>query len=236
MQCLDGRRVEKLWILHRLSGVDPFRRLAQDSRKKGIAVSYVSRQALDRMTGSSSHQGLAARLAVIDTLGYEAWRKALPRPGNPALVLVLDQVVDPGNLGNIFRTASAASVHGIMVPKHGTAPFSPAAFKASAGTLDRVPVTRVANISNGMKRLKDEGFWVVGISMEAPTPIFAEPFPERVVLVVGSEGRGIRPMVRKTCDEIRSIPLTGAAGSINVASAVAIVLYEIIRSGAGSSR
>jgi 23S rRNA (guanosine2251-2'-O)-methyltransferase len=230
-QCFKRQhdKIEHMWLQSTLTEHDRFRRMISEARKSGIVVSLVNRKTLDRLTQGGVHQGVAVRLSAIKLWEFSPWLDQLPDGNRPAVVLALDQIRDPGNMGNIFRTASAAAVDGILIPKHESAPFSPAAVKASSGTLDMVPAARVVNLSRSIETLKTKGFWAVGISPEGSGTIQESPFPERVIIVVGSEGSGIRPSVTKICDDVRSIPLTGEAGSINVASAVAVVLYEIIR-------
>ena len=221
------------------------------ARQGGVRCGRVPRAALTALAGSSHHQGVVARVAPRE---YAELEDLLAVPGpreEPALFLALDQVQDPGNVGNLLRTAEALGVHGVLVPRHQAAGLTPHVVRAASGALEYLPVARVGNLGQALERLKLAGCWIVGAVAEgAGGPGAGEgpaPPPGRgvqpaweadlrgpVALVLGSEGRGIRPLVARTCDLLVTIPLAGRVGSLNVAAAGAALLYEVRRQRAGS--
>jgi 23S rRNA (guanosine2251-2'-O)-methyltransferase len=168
---------------------------------------------------------------------------AIPKTrAEPALFLALDQVQDPGNVGNLVRTAEALGVHGVLVPRHQAAGLTPHVVRAASGALEYLPMARVGNLVQALERLKQEGCWIVGAVAEGPEGPEGPGSPSRpplapwaadlrgpLALVLGSEGRGLRPLVARTCDLLVRIPLAGRVGSLNVASAGAALLYEVRR-------
>jgi 23S rRNA (guanosine2251-2'-O)-methyltransferase len=185
----------------------------------------VYREPRERL-GRASHQGVVAELT-----GFE-WRELedlLAEAPKPEFFLALDQVEDPRNLGAVLRTADGAGVHGIVVPERRTAPPSEAAASASAGALFHAPMARVTNLADALAFLKARGLWVVGLAPEAPKPWYSFDFTSPVALVIGSEGKGLRPRVAAQCDERVSLPQRGKVQSLNLSVAAGIVLYEVVR-------
>jgi 23S rRNA (guanosine2251-2'-O)-methyltransferase len=216
------------------------------ARQGGIRVSRAPRAALTALTGSGHHQGVVARVAPREYAELEDLLSIPGTRGEPDLFLALDQVQDPGNVGNLVRTAEALGVHGVLVPRHQAAGLTPHVVRAAAGALEYLPVARVGNLAQALERLKREGCWVVGAVAEgrdaqaprlpqAPQAPQVQQAPWAVdlrgplALVLGSEGRGLRPLVARTCDVLVSIPLAGRVGSLNVAAAGAALLYEVRR-------
>jgi 23S rRNA (guanosine2251-2'-O)-methyltransferase len=154
--------------------------------------------------------------------------KALAK-GKLPLLLILDGIEDPQNLGAIIRTAESAGVDGIIIPEHRAAHLSSAVARASAGALEHMPVAKVFNIAGFIGALKDKGFWVLGLAGEAEQDYTAFDMNLPLAVVLGSEGSGIRPLVRKSCDALVSLPMLGKVSSLNVSVASGIMLYEIIR-------
>jgi 23S rRNA (guanosine2251-2'-O)-methyltransferase len=204
------------------------------ARQAGVRCSRVPRAALNGLAGTGRHQGVVARVAPREYAELEDLLAIPGTRGEPALFLALDQVQDPGNVGNLLRTAEALGVHGALVPRHQAAGLTPHVVRAAAGALEHLPVARVGNLGQALERLKQEGCWVIGAVAEAreakaiPAP-WAVDFRGPLVLVLGSEGRGIRPLVARTCDVLVSIPLAGQVGALNVAAAGAALLYEARR-------
>ena len=207
------------------------------ARQGGVRFSRAPRAALTALVGSSHHQGVVARVAPREYAELEDLL-AIPRVrGEPALFVALDQVQDPGNVGNLLRTAEALGVHGALVPRHQAAGLTPHVVRAAAGALEYLPVARVGNLGQALERRKEEGCWIVGAVAEArdapapraPQAPWTADLRGPLVLVLGSEGRGLRPLVTRTCDVLVSIPLAGRVGSLNVAAAGAALLYEVRR-------
>ncbi len=222
-------RMEKIWIRHNGNFSESIWKRIKEAKKAGAVVQRVDRQALDRMADGQLHQGIVARVAVCSVLQFKQWLTELDPTAEHSVVIVLDGVQDPRNLGAVFRSGAAASVDGILIARRGAAPFSATAMKASAGTLDCVPAVRVSNIRQALQMLQKSGYWVLGVTEKAEAALPQCKMSGRVVLVFGSEGKGIKPINLKSCDETVRIPMVGPAGSLNISSAVSIVLYEFIR-------
>ena len=204
------------------------------ARAEGLAVRFLPRPALDRLCGRSAHQGVAA---VFDSVGYLAWedfRQTLP-PEGPALVLALDRVEDPGNLGALMRSASAFGALGVVTPRDRSAPLTPAALKAAAGAAETLPLARAVNLGRALEDLKKAGFWLVGADSRGPESLFNFVFPRRAAVILGSEGRGLSPLVRKICDFLVAVPQASlAVPSLNVSVAGALFLAEFLRQSQGA--
>ncbi len=202
------------------------------ARKAGVRTAFVPREALARLAGGVPHQGVVARLAPAKSTGprsFEAWLEGLDMDGEP-IVLLLDQVTDPHNLGACIRTAGAAGLAGVVIPKDRSAdPASPVVAKAACGALSRLPVLQVTNLARAIEALKARGFWVVGLAGEAEASLFDADLEGALAVVMGSEGKGIRRLVRERCDQLLRIPMPGGVESLNVSVATGVVLFECVR-------
>jgi 23S rRNA (guanosine2251-2'-O)-methyltransferase len=185
---------------------------------------------LTRIAGSPDHQGIVAE---VDPYPY-ADPGALLAP-SASLVLALDQVQDPRNLGAICRSAEAAGADGVVIPSRRSAAVTPAACKASAGAVEHLPVARVTNLSDWLARAKEAGAWVYGADADAEQAHSDADLTGEAVLVLGGEGKGLRPRVAESCDVIVSIPITGKVESLNVSAAAAVLVFEAIRQRAARS-
>lgn len=231
----EQNTIDRIWLQQDIQFPNSFNSLLFSAKRRGIKLNYVDRKTLDRLTEGAVHQGVVIRIAACRTIDYYSLIESIESM-NDAIILVLDHVQDPRNLGAIFRSAAAAQISGIIFPKHGSAPLSGTAMKASAGTLTAIPAIQVGNLADTLRDLKKREYWVVGISHDGVTNLASSAFPRRLVCVFGGEDTGLRPVIRKECDEIRSIPMHGPAGSLNVSVAVGIVLYECVRSRLTPSR
>lgn len=191
-------------------------------RGKGVPVRYGEAAALDRL--AKGHQGAVARIAVR---GYVAEDEALAGPPGKRLVLVLDGVEDPQNLGAVLRVAEGVGA-AVVVPERGSAPLSDAVARSSAGAVERVRVTRVGNLRRFLDRLKEQGFRVVGLDASG-SDLYGLDLTGDLALVLGAEGRGMRRLVREGCDLVGRLPMKGTLASLNVAAAAAAAAYEAIR-------
>lgn len=214
--------VVELQIARREEG--PVGEILAIAQKNRIKVRRVPRDALDRLLRGVNHQGVAARIAAAT---YADFEQVLD--GRPDLWVALDQVTDPGNLGAILRSAWAFGAGGVIIPKHRSAGFTPVTVKTAAGAAGQVPLCRVGNLSKALDRLKDAGCWVYGAALEGSQDLAAVQFERPTVIVMGAEGSGIRPGVRKRCDVLFKIPMRAAARSVNVSVAAGIVLAELYR-------
>jgi 23S rRNA (guanosine2251-2'-O)-methyltransferase len=187
-----------------------------------LQVDTVSAQQLDELLGTREHQGVALQVGGYPYADVERLLGA-------EVLVVLDEVTDPHNLGAVARSALAAGAGGLVVPRHRSAHVTPAAVKASAGILELLPVAQVTNVVAFLHRARDRGFWAYGAAGEVATSYLATDLTGRIVLVLGAEGRGLRPLVARTCDALVSIPMEPAVESLNVSVAAALLLYEARR-------
>jgi 23S rRNA (guanosine2251-2'-O)-methyltransferase len=196
----------------------------------GISVLEVPRTELDRVTSNGAHQGVAVQIPPYEYAHPDDLLTRAYDAGEVPLVVALDGVTDPRNLGAITRSAAAFGAHGVLVPERRTASMSASAWKTSAGAAARIPVARATNLNRALKSYKDAGLLVVGLDMggEVELPEL-EAATEPLVLVVGSEGKGLARLVRENCDIIVSIPMTSATESLNAGIATGVALYEISR-------
>jgi 23S rRNA (guanosine2251-2'-O)-methyltransferase len=192
----------------------------------GIPVAFKDKSYLDHMSGSSAHQGMAAFCADY---AYVTIDELIANSTKVNLILMLDGITDPHNLGALIRTAHCLGVKGVIIPENRAAVVTATVIKASAGAAHWLPVAREVNLARAVDYLKERGFWIYGADAEQGTDVtkFADAGP--VCLIMGSEGRGIRPLIRKKCDFLLSIPMAGQLASLNVSVAAGIILYEIAR-------
>ena len=194
--------------------------------RQGIPLRFESRETLDRLSGSIPHQGI---IAVVSAKPVMAIETVLEQAHKPGLVVVLDGVEDPRNLGAILRTAEGAGADGVVLPERHSAGLSETVSRASAGALEHVKVARVGNVAQSLETLKARDYWVVGFDASGTERWDAVDYKRNVALVLGGEGRGIRRLVRERCDHLVSIPLFGHVASLNVSVAAAVALYEVVR-------
>ncbi|MBM3147427.1 MAG: 23S rRNA (guanosine(2251)-2'-O)-methyltransferase RlmB [Actinobacteria bacterium] len=230
MELIYGRHVVALALapgarrpVRHVFGTSAALRAAGIDRHAGrVRVTEVGQPDLDELVGSGDHQGLVAevgpyRYADIDEV----------LAGD--LVVALDEVTDPRNLGAVARTALACGAAGIVVTRHRSAPVSGAAVKASAGATEHLPIAQVTNLRRALQQAQQRGFWVYGASGAASQSYLDVDLPERVVLVLGSEGRGLRRLTAESCDELLALPMAGPVSSLNVSVAAAVLLYDVRR-------
>ncbi|MDX8380595.1 MAG: 23S rRNA (guanosine(2251)-2'-O)-methyltransferase RlmB [Ghiorsea sp.] len=201
------------------------------AKKDKIRVSYVPKEALDRMADGVPHQGVVAKMKPKNEVSFKDWLQSIASHDH-ALVLLLDQVTDPHNLGACIRTAEAAGCLGVVIPKdHAADISSPIVSKSACGALARIPVLRVTNLARTMKDLQDAGFWISGLAGEAETLINDVTFSGKNALVMGAEGEGMRRLVRESCDQLVKIAMPGKVESLNVSVATGVALFEVVRQG-----
>jgi len=205
---------------------DRLRGIRAMAEANGVPVRVVSAQDLDRSARGGVHQGVAADLA--DAPDYSVQELVSSAQG-PPLIVVLDGIEDPHNLGAILRTVDASGGDGVIRQTRHAARLDGAAAKASAGAVSHVRIASVVNIARAIGELKDAGVWTVGLAADAPDPYDAVDFTQPSALVVGAEGEGLRRLVRESCDRLASIPMRGHVGSLNVSVAAAVVLFEAVR-------
>jgi len=227
-----GVPVRRVLVAH---GTKPDRALDEIERRAadaGVAVERVGRRELDAKSERGSHQGVLAEAAPY---AYASLDDVLARAAakERSLIIALDHVTDPGNLGAIVRTAEVVGADGVIVAKRRAAAVTPAAYKASAGALAHVALAQEPNVVRALERCKKAGFWIAGASEHANQSVWDAPLDGRIVLVVGSEGEGLARLTRETCDFLARLPQAGKIGSLNVAQATTAIAYEWLRRGSG---
>lgn len=203
--------------------------LGDRARELGVKPHARDRAALDRMTGGARHQGVVARYNAPAPLPESALIELAQKAGSEALFLVLDGVTDPHNFGACLRSAEAAGVTAVVMPKDRAVGVTPTVRRASAGAADRVAIVAATNLSRTLKSLKDAGVWLVGLVGETDRSIHAVDLNGPIAIVLGSEGEGLRRLTREACDFLARIPMRGEVESLNVSVATGIVLFEALR-------
>ena len=205
-------------------------RLRESAMAAGVRVRDASKQDFDRHAGDAVHQGVLARVKSALALG-EDWLfdTLLPGLSGPALLLVLDGVTDPHNLGACLRNADAFGAHAVIVPKDHSAPLNATARKAASGAADVVPLVSVTNLARALRTLQEAGVWIVGAAGESAAELRTVDLCGPIALVLGAEGSGMRRLTREHCDYLAAIPMAGTVSSLNVSVAAGVFLYEAAR-------
>ena len=199
------------------------------AEQRSVPVQWVDRNDLGRMAKTSSHQGIVAQMGEFKYAELADIVQRWEGTGEKAFLLIVDGVEDPQNLGGLIRTANAFGVHGVCIPKDRATAITPVVIKASVGAVFYTPIARVTNIVSCLEFLKKKGVWILGAEADAERPIFDCDLDLDLGIVIGSEGRGIRALVKKKCDLLASIPLCGEITSLNASVAGALVMYEVLR-------
>lgn len=204
--------------------------ILKSAGEQGINIEFVEKDTLDRLTSNAVHQGILLsrkfhdRETAVDLDGFLAQGK-----DEVSLILVLDGIQDPHNLGACLRTANAAGVHAVILPKDKSAKINATVHKVASGAVEDTTIITVTNLSRALVRLKDEGFWLIGTDNSAEMSLYDVDLTLRLVIVLGSEGKGLRSNTRKKCDFLVSLPMHGMVESLNVSVATGICLYEVLR-------
>jgi 23S rRNA (guanosine2251-2'-O)-methyltransferase len=197
--------------------------------KKGVIVEYKDKSALERLAGNNSHQGIVGVCRRYKYSDIEDIINNRHSTFKYSLILIADGINDPQNLGSLIRTAHCLGANGIVIPANRSAQVTAAAVKASAGAAHYTPVAMVVNIASTIDYLKDRGFWIYGTEADSGKPLNSLEYATDIAVVVGSEGGGMRPLVKKKCDFLLSVPMQGKIDSMNVSVAAGIIVYEISR-------
>jgi 23S rRNA (guanosine2251-2'-O)-methyltransferase len=224
-----NRSIVKRILIEENSKNPALRQIQSLAEEKGITVQKVSRAVLSRMSKDEHHQGVVGGLT--DQL-YASWDdliRNIRTKGKWARVLILDGLEDPQNFGSLIRTAEACGAAGIIIPKDRAVGLTPGALKASAGAFAHLPIVQVTNLANSLEDLKREGFWILGADARGEKSLYTMRWDMDIGVVIGGEGKGIRPRVLSKCDFVVSIPMVGKVSSLNAAIAGAIILFEIFR-------
>jgi len=205
------------------------RELLRLAKENGLTVAMAQLADLDRLSGGAAHQGVVAEVRASAALNENGLLDLLVASAPPALVLVLDGVTDPHNLGACLRTADAAGVVAVVAPRDRAVGLTPAVRKVAAGAAETVPFAQVTNIARSLRDLKAAGLWIVGTAADADRELHAADLTGPLAIVMGSEGQGLRRLTRDSCDFCIRLPMLGAVESLNVSVATGIVLFEALR-------
>ena len=202
-------------------------RVVDECRKQGVAVRFVSRAELDQMAGNNAHQGV---VAVTSAKQYNDLDDVVDaKRGEYSLLVVLDGIEDPHNLGAAIRTADAAGADAVIIPERRAASVTAIVAKASAGASEHLPIAKVTNIARTLEELKAKNIWTVGLDERGPQSYDSLDYNMDCAIVLGAEGKGIHQLVARKCDFLVSIPMLGKVSSLNVSVAAGVMLYEIVR-------
>jgi len=221
-------RIVDIWLQSE-RGDDRLAELQRLAGEQGVRIERRSARELDHEAGGETHQGAIAHLKGMGTLGEGALDEVLEAAGPKPLVLVLDGVQDPHNLGACLRTADAAGASCIIVPRDRAAGLSATVRKVASGAAETVPLIQVVNLARTLKWLKERGLWLVGTDDQARVALHAADLKGPLAIVMGAEGAGMRRLTRECCDVLVSIPMAGVVESLNVSVAAGVVLYEAVR-------
>ncbi|EKN62701.1 rRNA methylase, putative, group 3 [Schinkia azotoformans MEV2011] len=221
------RDINKIWIAEG-SNKGQMQQVIGLAKQAGVIVQYVPKQKLDH-TVSGNHQGVAASVAAYQYAEIEdLFNKAAAKNEDP-FFLILDEIEDPHNLGSILRTADAAGIHGVIIPKRRAVGLTAAVAKASTGAIEHVPVARVTNLARTMEELKEKGIWIIGTDAKGKQDFRQMDAKMPLAIVIGSEGKGIGRLISEKCDFLIRLPMVGKVTSLNASVAASLLMYEVYR-------
>ena len=227
-----GRTIDKVFVAE--GNTDrSLQRLAAQAQEAGAVIVPVDRRKLDQMSFTRSHQGVIALTAAHDYCSIDEILEEAASRGEAPLIIICDELSDPHNLGAIMRSAECAGAHGVIIPKRRSVGLTATVAKASAGAIEYMKVARVTNINNAINDLKEKGVWVFGAAGEGSVPMYKADMSGPAAIVIGNEGDGLSQLVRKNCDQLVHIPMSGRITSLNASAAASILLYEAVRQRLG---
>ena len=224
-----GRPINKVLLAEGIGRHSNIAEVVALAKTAGITVDWVDRRAIERLSPGMPSQGVAAIAAAKAYADLDEILQAARQRGEAPLLLLLDGIEDPQNLGAIVRSADGAGVHGVVIPERRAVGLTSAVARASAGAIEYVPIAREGNLSNAIARLKKEGVWVVGVDAAAERDYTLVDFKQPTAIVIGGEGKGVSRLVKERCDLLASIPMRGKVTSLNASVAAALVMYEAVR-------
>ncbi len=223
-----GRIIDKVYI-QKGDTDKTLGHIASKAREAGCVVVDADRRKLDSMSRTHAHQGVIALAALREYCSVEDILQIAKERGEPPFVLICDELSDPHNLGAVIRTAEAAGVHGIIIPKRRSAGVTSIVDKTSAGAASHMAVARVANLNAAIGQLKDAGLWVYGTAADGKSPLWSTDLKGPICIIIGSEGEGMGRLISENCDFLVSIPMKGKVTSLNASAAAAVLIYEALR-------
>ena len=227
----SGRPIHRIWCTGEMRHSPRFLQLLREAKASGVLVEEVTWARLGQLTGGAVHQGIVLQSAAAETLDLTTLIEGCGQIGEAPLLMAIDGLTDPHNLGAIVRSAEALGAHGMVLPQRRSAGLTGSVAKVAAGALEHLPVARVVNLNRALDTLKQEGYRVVGLASEGNLTLEEADLAGPLVVVTGSEGDGLSLLTRRSCDQLVRIPLRGATPSLNASVATALLLYEIARRG-----
>ncbi len=222
------RQVSRLYIAKEMKADDKLNRIIQTAKENNITILWIPRSKIDSIA-EGVHQGVLAAVSPVEMLSLNEFLSGLKKKSEPALVLILDGVEDPYNFGSIIRSAAASGVDGIIFPKRRSSGITGTVEKASAGTIELVSLVQASNLNSAMEKLKEHNFWIAGADITAEKYYFEHDYNMNTAFVLGNEGAGMSPLVKKNCDFLVKIPMQKGVNSLNVSNSAAVLLYEVVR-------
>ena len=227
----SGRPIHRIWCTPEMRFSPKFLQLLREAKSSGVLVEEVTWARLGQISGGAVHQGIVLQTAAAETLDLPSLIEGCRSLGEPPLLMAVDGLTDPHNLGAIVRSAEALGAHGLVLPQRRNAGLTGTVAKVAAGALENLPVARVVNLNRSLEALKQEGYRVIGLAGEGSITLEEADLDGPLVVVTGSEGEGLSMLTRRTCDQLVRIPLRGATPSLNASVATALLVYEIARRG-----
>lgn len=206
----------------------PLQEIFTTARDRKISVQKVDRRRLEKFASGIAHQGIVAFIAAKEYVDIDDILAGI-NSGEEPFLIILDEISDPHNLGAILRTADAAGVHGVVIPRRRSAPLTPTVAKSSAGAIEYVKVARVTNLPQAIEQLKKKGLWIVGAEADGKDLYWETSLGGPLGLVIGSEGKGLGRLVKERCDSLVRLPMLGRVNSLNASVAAALLVYEVLR-------
>lgn len=205
------------------------RQIELEAKRHGLRLVLTPPGILDRLVQGQRHQGVIARVEAYAYLPFDELLQQVAASAPPSWVLLLDGLTDPRNFGALLRTSEAVGISHVIIPKDRSVDVTPVVVKASAGAAHHLKITKVTNLRRAIGELKERGYWSVGLDAQGRTSHYEKIYPDRLAVVLGGEGKGIRPVILKECDFVVSIPMVGKVTALNVAVAGGVFLYELLR-------
>lgn len=227
----NNREIDKIMVANSAKE-GSIKKIIGMAKEKNLIIQYVDKNKLDEISTSHAHQGVIAQVSEYKYWELEDLIQSVKEKGEDPFFIILDEITDPHNLGTIVRTADAVGAHGVIIPKRRSVHITPVVVKASAGAIEYVPVCKVTNIVNTIKRLKEEGLWIAAADMDGEV-FYEQNLTGALGLVIGSEGFGISRLVKENCDFTVKMPMIGNVTSLNASVAGGILLYEIFKQRSG---
>jgi 23S rRNA (guanosine2251-2'-O)-methyltransferase len=227
------RRIYEIYLVKE-KNAGRFGRILALAESRGIAHKTIEPADFSGLVGTARHQGVAARVSPYSPIAFSDLLQTVRNRNGNFFLLMLDNILDPQNLGAVIRTALCAGVDGVVVPKDRSASPTPAVSKASAGALEHLRLSRVTNLVQTIKQCKNNGMWIIGLQGDAAQSIYTGDLTGSIALLLGGEQKGLRPLVKDNCDFLLSIPQQGPVDSLNASAAAAIALYEAVRQRRGA--